>query len=217
MKFEVNTQRKATIKKSIKFDRKSVYIAYLIEKIVLFIAIVGPMLFFIINAFDPTAYIGNVRGEIRKNYDVLILITAIAMGMLLTTWILVRTLRVKLSSVHTAERVEETMEIMDSRLIYTFRIKYQFNFDERNVVVIDMESLEKLDYETETQKLIIKGKMVERCINISDVGAEVDMSNAESREIIIYDYFEPSLEEYIKNKFKNTIMFRYIGNERKND
>lgn len=193
MNFNINKQKKKNIQKNMYLSRKSVRITYIIEKAVLLISLVGPLLYFIVNALSPTAYMGNIRGAIRKNYDVLILLTTLAMGMLLAAWILIRTLRIKLSSVHATERVEETIEITDGKLIYAFRIKFQTNFNERKVIVIELNSLEKMDYEIRSKKITISGKMIETCIDVN-----VDIEKSESRQLVIYDYFEPSLYGYLK-------------------
>lgn len=201
MQFDINNKLKKDIQKKMMLSRKSVRITYIIEKIFLFVAIFGPSLYFIINVLDPNAFMGTIRGEVKKNYDVLILLTACPMGMLLTAWILVKTLRIKIASLHISDRVDETIEIVDAKLIYTFRIKYQSNPDERNIVLIDMEALEKVDYETETRKITIRGKMDERCINLNQESVNIDMSNAQMGEVVIYDYFMPSLKEYIENNY----------------
>ena len=201
MQFNINVQLKKDIQKKMMLSRKSVRITYVIEKIFLTALIVSPILFFVINVIDPTAYVGNVRGEIRKNYGVLILLTTVMASALLGLWISFWTLRTRLSSLHTSDRVDEAMEIIDTKLIYTFRIKYQSNPDERNIVLIDMEVLEKVDYETETRKITIRGKMDERCIKFNQESVNIDMSNAQMGEVVIYDYFTPSLKEYIENNY----------------
>lgn len=201
MQFDINNKLKKDIQKKMMLSRKSVRITYIIEKIFLIVAIFGPSLYFIINALDPDAYMGTIRGEFRKNYVILSLITLCPMGMLFTAWILIKTFRIKLASLHISDRVDEAMEIIDTKLIYTFRIKYQSNPDERNIVLIDMEALEKVDYETETRKITIRGKMDERCIKFNQESVNIDMSNAQMGEVVIYDYFTPSLKEYIENNY----------------
>ena len=198
MQFDINNKLKKDIQKKMMLSRKSVRITYIIEKIFLIVALFGPSLYFIINVLDPNAYMVTIRGEVKKNYDILSLITLCPMGMLFGAWIAVKTLRIRLASIHTSDRIDEAMEIIDTKLVYTFRIKYQSNPDERNIVVIDLESLEKVDYEIETKKITIRGRMDERCINLNQENVNVDLSNAQVREIIIYDYFEPSLKAYIE-------------------
>ena len=202
MQFSVSEKIKKDIKKNMKFNRKSVKITYIVEIIMLLFSTVGPLLYFTINALNPNAYLVTYRGENVKDYEVLILLTSLWMGMGLTAWIFIKTLRNKLENLQVSERIQETVEIIDSKLFYTFRIKYQSYADERNVIVIDMNSLKKVDFEEGSRKLTISGQMVEECINIDKECEEISFSNTELRNLVIYDYFEPSLAEYVRNNFR---------------
>lgn len=199
--FKTNENLKKQIQKNMKFNRKSVKITYIIEIIMFIFSTVGPLLYFTINALNPNAYMGYIRGEFKKDYEVLIFLTSLWLGMGLTAWIFIKTLRHKLESVHMSERIQKTIKIIDSKLFYIFRMKYQSNPYERNVVVIDMNSLDKIDYDENSRKLTISGQMVEEYINTNKDCENISFSNAESRNLILYDYFEPSLKEYIKNNY----------------
>lgn len=67
------------------------------EKIALVIWMLGPVLFFLFNVLHPTTFMGNVRGEYQKNYEVLLFLTLIMFGMLFMAWLLIKVLRKKIS------------------------------------------------------------------------------------------------------------------------
>lgn len=204
MQFNVNENSKKIVQKEILKSKKALRIINTIEKVFLLLWLFGPLIYFIISVLDTKAYMGLVQGEYKKNYEILIMLTLIALAMLFTVWLLIRTLRKKLSSVHISERIDETLEIKDSLLIYMFRVKYQSMLDERNFIVINLNGLENIEYDEKTKHLIIRGKMEENCIKVGNqITPQINVDKMESKKIDIYDYYEPSLIDALNTYYKN--------------
>lgn len=109
----------------------------------------------------------------KKNYD-LIFITGLPIGSgLFTMWILVVTLRKKLSLASIGSRTDEAL-------------------------IIEGDSIENVKYDNETKEIRITGKMFAKWITDVVNIEEVDISNRENNEFVIYDYFSPSLIEELK-------------------
>lgn len=92
------------------------------------------------------------------------------------------------------------IEIVDDKLFYIFRIKYQTPADKRNIVVIDLNRINNLSYDDKLFEISIDGMMVEKIVNTSTDVHKIKISKMVDSNIKINDYFTPSLYEILKSK-----------------
>lgn len=103
-------------------------------------------------------------------------------------------------SMFTTCRIDEMIEIVDDKLFYIFRIKYQTPADKRNIVVIDLNRINNLGYDDKLFEISIDGMMVEKIVNTSTDVHKIKISKMVDSNIKINDYFTPSLYEVLKSK-----------------
>ncbi len=73
--------------------------------------------------------------------------TSIYTSMGLTAVLLIYVLRMRLEHTFIGGGIDEMIEIVDDKLFYIFRIKYQTPADKRNIVVIDLNRINNLSYD----------------------------------------------------------------------
>lgn len=198
---------KQAIEKILLKKKKSLKIVYTIERLVLLITLFGGGGYFVYNLLSPTAHVGNVAGEVKKNYFIIFMLSSILIGMLLTAWLLIRVLRKKLVSLGLTERVDECMYLDEEFFTYTYRLRFQSLPTDRGVVVARYDEISKVVYNEDIRKLTIYGKMFEKWYQNFTKVKNYDASEREDRKFEIYDYFNPSLlQEFGK---KVTIVKEY--------
>lgn len=109
-------------------------------------------------------------------------------------------LRIRLEHTFIGGRIDEMIEIVDDKLFYVFRIKYQTPADKRNIVVIDLNRINNLSYDDKLFEISIDGMMVEKIVNTSTDVHKIKISKMVDSNIKINDYFTPSLYEVLKSK-----------------
>ncbi len=197
MEFVVQESIKSEIQKNAKNKSGALKIIKFFE-ICAGIAIAASICFVIINVWLPDAFTGSIRGEFRKDYFLIFMLGSIMAGMSLTAWLLLRILHKRISSMDISARVDESMEIDKDCLIYTFRIKYQSMPTERNVIVIWLKKIKNAVYDETQKKLTIEGEMFEKWYSDFSEIDHLELSKGEMRQLIVYDYFLPSLKEQLE-------------------
>lgn len=126
--------------------------------------------------------------------------TSIYTSMGLTAVLLIYVLRMRLEHTFIGGRIDEMIEIVDDKLFYIFRIKYQTPADKRNIVVIDLNRINNLSYDDKLFEISIDGMMVEKIVNTSTDIHKINITEMVDSNIKINDYFTPSLYEVLKSK-----------------
>lgn len=198
MDFIIKNSIKKEAEKKIISRRKSLRIIRMLEIAALAIALVGGIGFIVINILTPGAFEGEIRGELGKDYFLIFMLGSILIGMFLVVWILLLTLRKRLSQIGISDRVNESLRIEDNCLIYTYRLKYQSLPTDRGVVAVKLDEISTVKYDADLEKLVIQGRIFDQWIEDFMGVDRVDISNAEEGRFTIYDYFSPSLIEELK-------------------
>ena len=126
--------------------------------------------------------------------------TSIYTSMGLAAVLFIYVLRIRLDHTFIGGRIDEMIEIVDDKLFYIFRIKYQTPADKRNIVVIDLNRINNLGYDDKLFEISIDGMMVEKIVNTSTDVHRIKISEMVDSNIKINDYFTPSLYEVLKSK-----------------
>ena len=203
MEFVIQEHEKKNIQKLVSNKKTSVRIIKIIEIVILMMLLVGGFGFIIFNILDPDAYIANFRGELIKDYSLILLIGRIRIMGLLTTWILVYTLRRAVCRAAIGNKTDECISIQgdsieEKCLLYSYRIKYQSLPTDRGLVAIMLNEIKNIKYDNAFKKITIQGKMYATWIEKFQTLDEIDITNKKEGQFIIYDYFSPSLIEKLK-------------------
>ncbi len=101
-----------------------------------------------------------------------------------------------------SEQDNEFIEIDGKRLYYRFIAKGADDFTMRQVIVIDLTRLNKVDYDERLHVVTIDGMMVQKEIKMTCNMHSIKDEEMESCDLSLYDYFNPSIYESIKGYIK---------------
>jgi len=188
------------LKKKIQIEnrkhRRGIYYLWLFEKISFALVIAYAILFPIYCIVTGYLVSTNMRTG-KLSYFLVASETSIYTSMGLAAVLFIYVLRMRLEHTFIGGRIDEMIEIVDDKLFYIFRIKYQTPADKRNIVVID---LNKISYDDKLFEISIDGMMVEKIVNTSTDVHKIKISKMAESKIKINDYFTPSLYEVLKSK-----------------
>ena len=191
------------LKKKIQIEnrkqRRGIYYLRLFEKISFALIIAYIVLFPIYCTVTGYLVSTNMRTG-KLSYFLVASETSIYTSMGLTAVLLIYVLRMRLEHTFIGGRIDEMIEIVDDKLFYIFRIKYQTPADKRNIVVIDLNRINNLSYDDKLFEISIDGMMVEKIVNTSTDIHKINITEMVDSNIKINDYFTPSLYEVLKSK-----------------
>lgn len=197
----VNESLKKKVQKENSKQSKGLYYLWIFEKIALSLNILYIIAFPIYCIVTGYLVSTNMRtGE--KSYFLICMDTSIVASMGLTFVLLVHVVRKRIEGVKIGERVDEAIEIIDEKLFYTFRIKYETLENKRILVILDLNTINNLHYDEKTYEITIGAMMLEKVIDVSTNIQELRDAEMTSRSITIFDYFSPSLYNLLKSKVK---------------
>lgn len=103
------------------------------------------------------------------------------------------------------ERTAERLTCYTDTLIFSFRNKYKTNPDDRIRIYIPLKNITNVKYDNLSKRLILTGDFVYKYAKNCELSTmpphRGHISHEENiTEFVIYDYFEPSLYEYITNR-----------------
>jgi hypothetical protein len=138
----------------------------------------------------------------EKSYFVVAMLTSIVAGMGLVLVLLISVVRKRIEDIFIGGRTDEIIEILDDKLFYTFRIKYQTPMDKRNFVIVDLNKIKNLSYDEKLFEISIEGMMVEKIVDVSSDVQNLKTSEMTNSKLKLWDYFTPSVYEFLKSKTK---------------
>ena len=193
------------LKKKVRIEnrrrRKGIHNLWIFEKGLLDVVLILIFAFPIYCVATGNFISTNTRtGE--HSYFVVAFLTSIFGGMGLTLVLLVSVIRKRIENVAIGERVDETIEILGDKLFYSFRIKYQTLSNQRNLVILDLRKIKNVSYDEMMFKINVEGVMVEKIVDMSFDGYQVEESEMTNSKLTMWDYFNPSLYELLKSKAK---------------
>lgn len=195
----VNSGLKKKIQIENRKHKRGIYYLWLFEKISLVSVLAYAVLFPIYCIITGYLVSTNMRTG-KLSYFLVASETSIYTSMGLAAVLFIYVLRMRLEHTFIGGRIDEMIEIVDDKLFYVFRIKYQTPEDKRNIVIIDLSRVSKLSYNEKLSEISIDGMMIERTVKASTNVQRINISNMVDGNIKINDYFTPSLYEVLKSK-----------------
>jgi hypothetical protein len=178
-------------------NRRGIHILWICEKALLVVFISFIFLFPIYCKVSGTLVSTNMRtGE--KSYFVVAMLTSIVAGMGLVLVLLISVVRKRIEDIFIGGRTDEIIEILDDKLFYTFRIKYQTPMDKRNFVIVDLNKIKNLSYDKKLFEISIEGMMAEKIVDVSSDVHKIKTSEMMNSKLKLWDYFTPSVYEFLK-------------------
>lgn len=180
-------------------NRRGIHNLWLFEKVLLavFIAFI---VIFPIYCWKTGYLVSTITRTGEKSYFIVAMITSCIAGAGMTLVLLVSVLRRRIESVIIGERVDETIEIIDDKLFYTFRIKYQTLLEQRNLVILDLSKIKSIQYDEKLSEINVEGVMVEKIVDRPIDVHKIEISEMTNSKLKLWDYFIPSLYELLKSK-----------------
>ena len=193
MKFKVDQKLKNKLGVFASKGRTSVVIVKWLERVFAWGGVGIGLLYICINSLVPGLSMVNIRGIPQKNYFIIFMFGTTIIACSLTIGIILHFLRRNLESMNTNERVDESLEIKDGYLIYSYRIKYHSLPSERAVFVVALDKIRKIECYENEKKLLFLGKIKKKCVDSLKILGEISIDETEESEMILYNYFSPSL------------------------
>lgn len=198
MELTVNSKRKNSLQKNISKSKKSVYVIATISKLLLVAGLIGGTLYLIINFVSPSLSMAKVNGELVKDTSFIIITSSFIFAPCLIFSACLNVLSKNLAGGSSSARVDESLVLVDKQLRYSFRVKHQSTSSERCVITIDFSNINSVDYESKTGALVFAGKI--RSDYYDDFKKKKPVEIDYIEEFVIYDYFTPSLRDFLINK-----------------
>lgn len=195
----VNSGLKKKIQIENRKHKRGIYYLWLFEKISLVSVLAYAVLFPIYCIITGYLVSTNMRTG-KLSYFLVASETSIYTSMGLAAVLFIYVLRMRLEHTFIGGRIDEMIEIVDDKLFYVFRIKYQTPENKRNIVVIDLNRINNLSYNDKLFEINIDGMMIEKIVNTSTDVHKIKISDMVDSNIKINDYFTPSLYEVLKSK-----------------
>lgn len=210
MKIVVDNGLKKKVQVENRKNRSGIRNLWLFEKVLLAVVIAFIVIFPIY--CRKTGYlISTITRTGEKSYFIVAMLTSCIAGAGMTLVLLVSVLRKRIESVIIGERVDETIEIIDDKLFYTFRIKYQTLVEQRNIIILDLSKIKSIQYDEKLSEINIEGMMVEKIVDRPIDVHKIKISEMTNSKLKLWDYFIPSLYELLKSKQKR------IGFDKRNE
>lgn len=200
MIFKISKKNKDDIQKKISKDKKSVRITMAIGKWILIIGVSSSLIYLALNILIPSWSMATVGGIYRKDYEWPFLATVIVIGCSTLINVFLRTLAMNLASSNNTERIDEALILDNDILKYTFRIIYQSNPKDRNVITIPLNKIQEVIYNDDKKSLLFKGTFISDYVENYGPNNSSSKTAEEIDEMLIYDYFKPSLLDTLKEK-----------------
>ena len=198
VELSVDLKKKMLLQKSIAQEKKSVRIILTISKLLLFVGLVGGIIYVILNLFIPSMSIVNVNGVAQKDISWIVISTSLIVVPCVIIAICLKTLANNLAGVNNSARVDESLLISNETIRYSFRIKHQSLSSERRVITIQLSQVGKINYDSHTEALEFVGSFESEYFDDFKKKDPVDTTLIE--KFTIYDYFLPSLKDSLLSK-----------------
>lgn len=200
MIFKISKKNKNDIQKRISKDKKSVRITRAIGKWILIIGVSSSLIYLALNILIPSWNLETVRGVVKKNYEWIFINVVTWIGSSTLIYVFLRTLAMNLASSNNTERIDEALILDNDILKYTFRIIYQSNPKDRNVITIPINKIREVSYNDDKKSLLFKGTFISDYVENYGINNSSSETAEEIDEMLVYDYFKPSLLDILKEK-----------------
>lgn len=196
MKLTVDNDLKKKIRIENRKNRRGIYILWIFEKVIL-VVVVFLIITFPVYCRITGSYISTNMRTGENSYFLVAMLTSIIAGMGLVLVLLVSVVRKRIENVIIGERVDETIEVLEDKLFYTFRKKY---YTLVNLVIVDLNKIKNIEYDIKLAEINVEGMMIEKTLNISLDIYKIETSEMTNSKLKLWDYFNPSLYELLTTK-----------------
>ena len=200
MIFKISKKNKNDIQKKISKDKKSVRITRAIGRWILIIGISSSLIYLALNILIPSWSLATIGGVVKKNYEWMLSVVLIGISESVLIYYLLRVFAMKLASSNNTERIDESLVLDNDILKYTFRIIYQSNPKDRNVIIMPLNKIREVSYNDDKKSLLFKGTFISDYVENYGPNNSSSETAEEIDEMLIYDYFKPSLLDTLKEK-----------------
>ena len=183
MEFKADKEIKQGISQEIIHNSLKLYILHIIKHGSLLCAIVGCLGYLAYGIIDSVP-----TNEILYN-SITILISFLLIYAIFH-WVLKSYL-----SQNLLERLDEKIDLSDNVIRYTFRLANSYDKYSRIAYNLVLKDLKSFTYNPDEYKLVFKGKMSIGKTNDMATVRSLNWSSPKETELVVYDYFEPSLYE----------------------
>ena len=200
MIFKISKKNKNDIQKMISKDKKSVRITRAIARWIVIIGILSGLIYLALNILIPGWGLVRIRGVLKKDYGSIIAMALTIILPSIVLFICLKALMANLSSSNNKERIDEALILDNDILRYTFRIIYQSNPKDRNVITIPLNKMREVSYDDDKKSLLFKGNFISDYVENYGPNNSSSETAEEIDEMLIYDYFKPSLLDTLKER-----------------
>lgn len=200
MEILVNRQKKNQVTKGIIRYTHSLRTVQFIERLLLFVPIVISIVYLLFNIFNPTASLVYVQGIEQKDFSSIIKNTALIAVLGTVLSIFTHFLLGNLSSKDVNERANEEMLIDSNMIRYIFRTRYQSAPDSRIIFIVPFADILSVAYDDRLKKITLCGRFSSDVIDNYGNAPLTIPSSGNQNEIVVFDYFEPSLLNLISER-----------------
>lgn len=201
MNITVDNDLKKNVQVLNRKNRRGIQNLWIFEKMLLAV-VIGFIVIFPVYCKVTGSFVSTNMRTGEKSYFLVAMLASIIAGMGLVLVLLVWVVRKRMENIIIGERVDETIEIFDDKLFYTFRIQYQTLMDQRNLVILDLNGIKSIEYDEKLFEINVEGMMLEKIVDMSFDASRIEASEMTNSKLKLWDYFTPSLYELLKSKEK---------------
>ena len=200
MEILVNNQRKNQITRAIIKYTPALHTIQIIVRLLIIVSLITSIFYLLFGLFNPTSSLVTVQGVEQKNYFSIIKNTLLIAVIGIVLSIFAHFLLGNLSSKDVNERANEAMLIDSNMIRYTFRTRYQSAPDSRIVFIIPFADITSIIYDDQLSKITLRGRFSSDVVDNYENAPLTVPSSGNQSEIVIYDYFEPSLQNVLSER-----------------
>ena len=182
-------------------SNKVLKVADFLGKIMLISGVVVAIAYFFVNIAINSWSISYSAGVPQIPYGEIIGTSLFILGLGALIWVIAHSIVYAKAGIDITTRFNETIEMDDSDVRYTYTTKK--NSTAKEVVAVPLNTV-IVQYDPKARKIEFSGSL--KIAHISHVDGKPAITNLQLNEFVIYDYFEPSLHLKLQKasvKFKS--------------
>lgn len=175
-----------------------------VSDFLLVIGILFAIVYGILNALIPEMNAAMVMGQLKKDVVWIVIMISFVLAPCAIFALLIRVYAKNVAGANNILRTDESLFIEDNQITYAYRMKNVNSVDERNVVTIQMNLIDRVEYDIGVNELTFFGE-IENAFYMDYSNKAPD--NVETiHKFSICDYFEPTIIDVLKDLEVDIIM-----------
>ncbi|WP_027438595.1 hypothetical protein [Lachnospira multipara] len=204
MEFEIDRKLKNKIDLRNLYKKEGSYhtaaIALIIVKIsIALVLIINPIFSWLMYKLDDNNFLKLIMGKsYLKQYIISVISREIFIGVFCFGGVFLIQLIIGYLALNSEDvKKQERMSVIDNKLIYSYE-KLSINpTPQRAFLAIDLSSIYTIDYDEKKREIVIEGCMEEKVLDYNTRDEEIEFNGMNNNIISLYDYYTPSLYEYL--------------------